>query len=327
MFYGCDFTFNGTACSDFGMVMYDFGNSKESGFELTSPAEYDSDDSRLGYRNKYYGQKQKNPLVLTLTFGVNEDRLGKGLNPKNPRWLQRREINDISVWLTGVRGYKILTIDQYDMQDYYYLCHCTGLELLDDGVFPCAFKATFTCDSPYAYAELSPTVYEFTPPLLQLGKFFVENPSPYAGFLYPTVHIDIGPADSVEASTWLGQTSTINIGITNGFDGEARNSINMSGLPRKQGRLTLNCQTCQMSFTPASSSDEGITPSALYGMSEGGFIRIYPIDSVSKAIADISENLAGSWGTGINEFITHSSNTDTKFIITVECNFPVDIGG
>lgn len=336
MFYGCNFTFNGTSCSDFGLMMYNFGDNKSSGFTLTSPAEYDSDDSRQGFRNLYYGQKQKEPLVFDITFGIDTERLERTMDIRNPRFLLRREINEISKWLTGVRGYKILTIDQPDMIDYYYLCHCTELTILDDGSYPCAFTATFTCDSPYAYAEISPTIYDFVPPSAGFGSFLLDNPSPYSGFLYPKIEIDIEPKNydpndtqngPNNLATWKAKTSKLRFTMTNAFEQDTRSTFSISDFPRINGRLTIDCQTCQLSFEPSSSSDTGPTATQLFSMIEGGFPRIYPAEDIAKAVSDYNDTLSDSWGIGTNKFVVYGNATDTRFRIWVSCKYPVDIGG
>lgn len=202
MFYGCEFSFNGISCATFGLALYNFGSSRSSGFDFASPAQFDEDSSRHGYRNRFYGQKQKEPMEIKLTFGLFGERLDRGVDVRDPRYLRRSEINTITSWLTGTRGYRRLEIDQPDMKDYYYKAHCTKLSLIGDDWYPYGFEATFECDSPYAYQDRTSISVEMRAvPDPESGKLpaligktvYLPNDSAYSGAISPIVSIDIAP--------------------------------------------------------------------------------------------------------------------------------------
>jgi hypothetical protein len=164
----------------------------------------------------------------------------------------------------------------------------------------------------------------------------LDNPSPYSGFLYPKIEIDIEPKNydpndtqngPNNLATWKGKTSKLRFTMTNAFEQDTRSTFSISDFPRINGRLTIDCQTCQLSFEPSSSSDTGPTATQLFSMIEGGFPRIYPAEDIAKAVSDYNDTLSDSWGIGTNKFVVYGNATDTRFRIWVSCKYPVDIGG
>ena len=288
MFYGCEFSFNGISCAAFGLALYNFGSSKSSSFDFASPAKFDEDSSRHGYKNKFFGQKQRDPLEIKLTFGLFGERLDRGVDVRDPRYLRRSEINIITSWLTGTRGYRRLEIDQPDMKDYYYKAHCTKLTLLGDDWYPYAFEATFECDSPYAYQDKTSIVAELTSadwipaerPLLYYKVVYLPNSSAYGGTISPVVNIDISPLDPSRA--W---TDEIRIWFVNYFDSDldldSPATMGFAGLPRVSGRLTVDCEKCLLTH-----SDKSVSQSDLYTSSTAGFLKIHPANEAFERFRD-----------------------------------------
>lgn len=80
------------------------------------------------------------PLEFNLVFGTDEP-------------LDRFDLQEIQLWLTGYQDYQWLSFDQPDMEPYMFRCLVTELKPLTVGWVPHAFEATITCDCPYAYGH------------------------------------------------------------------------------------------------------------------------------------------------------------------------------
>lgn len=150
-FYGCQFTFDGVPCFEYGLMVYDIGSVVEDGKFASTPSEILEQRTAKRYTPLYYGVIRNKPLEFTFTFGADIDSVESG------RWLDRWEMDAISTWLTNKEGYKYLEIIQPDMDVIRYKCMITDLSYITQGKYPWAFSCTVTCDSPYAY--LYPETY------------------------------------------------------------------------------------------------------------------------------------------------------------------------
>jgi phage-related protein len=77
------------------------------------------------------------------------------------------------------------------MEYVHYKCITTDLELIEFENIPTAFKATFTCDSPYAYKY--PCTYEYSVENTFSAKLY--NESSINGYYKPKIEIDLGSGD------------------------------------------------------------------------------------------------------------------------------------
>lgn len=148
MFNSYEFTFNGESSLSYGLMLYDFGDrtQEEVGFGNKGSIVETRTNNRI--QPLHFGVNyHKTPLQFKLIFGTD-------------RALDRYELEDISLWLTGHQDYKWLTIDQPDLEMVQFKCLITELTPIMHGWLPVAFEALVVCDCPYAYgAEFS---YSYT---------------------------------------------------------------------------------------------------------------------------------------------------------------------
>lgn len=145
MFKGELFSFNEKRCDEFELTLYHINKVESNNFTLASPQkiqEHRLNRSHLGY---YLGSTQNEPMIIEMTFGVDNERLDAG------NYLKRDEINRILTWLTGDKGYKKLIIIDEDLSDYYYKCFVEKIEIIGNDDTPYGFNCVFKCDSPFAY--------------------------------------------------------------------------------------------------------------------------------------------------------------------------------
>lgn len=143
-FYGCEFSFDGIPCFEYGLMVYDFGSTSENG-KFTSSVKISEDRTAWRHTPLHYGATQNTPLTFSFTFGADTDSMDK------KQHLDRWEMEVIASWLTGHDEYKYLEITQPDMEAVRYKCIISNLEYTTYGNLPWAFKCEVTCDSPFAY--------------------------------------------------------------------------------------------------------------------------------------------------------------------------------
>lgn len=198
-FYGCDFIFDGKRLSTFlqpsgsaasykRMMLYNIGSYGQDDVDF-SVGEVMEDRINSRYDSLLYGLVQNEPLVFTLVFGIDPGDLA------GETCFTRGEVARITEWLTGHQTYRILKIDQQDMQGYRYHAMVTGLKLIADGGLPVAFSAEITCDSPFAY--LDPITY-----VVPLNGYdmvlYLDSPSTTNGYIYPVFDIQLSDATYVQ---------------------------------------------------------------------------------------------------------------------------------
>lgn len=150
-FYGSYFTYNGKSCKDFGLSLYDIGNTGQDDSKIASVGKPVEDWIPTRSKSFYYGLQQNNPLEFNLVFGVDFVNCTTSKD-----FLTRDKIAEINNWLTGHGdSRKWLTIDQPDMTKYKYYCTITDMKIITHGMYPWGFECTVTCDSAYAYKSAS----------------------------------------------------------------------------------------------------------------------------------------------------------------------------
>lgn len=144
-FYGCHFSFDGTPCTEYGLMLYDFGTSGSENGTLASGIEIVED--RIARRSTplHYGTVMNKPLEFNMTFGADLDAIDRGV------YLDRWDLDAITNWLIGHNTYKWLEITQPDMETVRYRCIITNLQYTSVGKYPWALNCTVQCDSPFAY--------------------------------------------------------------------------------------------------------------------------------------------------------------------------------
>lgn len=219
-FYGCDFTFNGTKASDKGLMLYNLGSYSQDDVDF-SVGEISEDRVARRYDGLHYGLIQNEPLQFTLVFGIDTDTLSGESS------LTRTKVAEITQWLTGHQGYKVLTIDQPDMVDFRFHAMVTGLKLIADGGLPTAFSAEITCDSPFAYKH--PIAY--TKSLLSGDNLFaLDNQSMTNGYFYPSFAATLTGASYIQFVNADDGNRMMRIGTTS------------SPIPSETATITIDCQ-------------------------------------------------------------------------------------
>jgi len=214
-FYGSSFSFDGTSCEEYGLMLYNF-SSNEQGPSEFAPINISEDRIRGKYKSLFYEDDYKQPLEFTLVFGADEYTAYRGES------IDRQEMEIIASWLLNKGGYKWLVIDQPDMDGIRYNCIITSLKTIEFAGHKWAFSCTVHCDSPYAYT--TPERFAYT---VNGTKSFVLRSRSTANIKYfPTVHIDL--------------TNGTTFTITNNTTGEITSLSNIPGGTRS---ITMNGET------------------------------------------------------------------------------------
>lgn len=177
-FYGCEFSFDGVPCSEFGLMVYNF-ESKEQDSVSFGNGDIIEDRLQTRYDSLMYGFDQNKALEYTLVFGANFESIDVGQS------IDRFDIEAISSWLTGHNTWKWLTITQDDMETFRYKCVITDLEPVIEGMMPWGFTCKVTCDSQFAYTLPE----KFNLDVSSTMKYSLFNRSSYNGYYYPSINI------------------------------------------------------------------------------------------------------------------------------------------
>lgn len=189
-FWGHSFSFNGTPCEAFDLMMYEFGAASDDGFSIAGTPTIVEDTVNTRYKPLHYGVTYNTKNEVVLTFGVNQRRIDDG------KYLDRSEVDEIAAWLTGYDQYKKLEIQQDDMMYVWYNVIATSLEYITYRGTQWALQATFTCDSPYGY--MYPQDYSVTL-TGTTGTLDIYSESSMNGWYYPIVKIS-GQSGAVSIS-------------------------------------------------------------------------------------------------------------------------------
>jgi phage-related protein len=185
-FWGCEFVFDGLPCSEYGLMIYDFGTEIQ-GDASFQPGDVEEDRTARRYDTLMYGLTQNKSLEYTLVFGANTDSVDVGES------LDRFEIEAIAAWLMGHDSRKWLAIVQDDMETFRYKCFISDLRLITYGNMPWAFSCRVSCDSPFAYTF--PEKYEFSVAGTLSANLY--NRSSYNGFFKPDIELDLSGTESL----------------------------------------------------------------------------------------------------------------------------------
>jgi len=224
-FYACKFSFNEVSCEAYDLEMYNIGSTSAGEISFASTPGIVEETIGRNWKPYFYGVQFKNKLSFSLVFGLNEERLDAR------RFLTRTEIHNISTWLTGYTEYKILTIDQDDMSDYYYKCMISGLEVIGSYGEQYAFKATVICDSPYAYYDAA----EVRENISGRSRIEIYNSGALHMPIYPKIIIENNDGDNL---------SIINLRESVNEDESTAPVFALSDIPSNVKRIVIDCATC-----------------------------------------------------------------------------------
>lgn len=125
----------------YGLYVCDFGGTGQSDVSFGNAGKIVEASTATRIKQIHFGVNyNEDPLEFQIVFGTE-------------RALDRYDMQNIAMWLTGHQNYQWLQIDQPDMQDYLYHCIITDLTPISVGWISHAFQATVRCDCPYAYGQ------------------------------------------------------------------------------------------------------------------------------------------------------------------------------
>lgn len=176
LFNSYEFSFDGESSLMYGLMLYDIGGTGQDDVSFGNKASIIETRTNNRIQPLHFGVNYHNePLKFTLVFGTD-------------RPLDRYEMEDISLWLTGHQDYRWLSIDQPDMENFQFRCIITELKPITDGWLPYAFQATVVCDCPYAYGF--PFEYQYT--ISEPTDILFRNESTTRALLRPMLQFQAG---------------------------------------------------------------------------------------------------------------------------------------
>ena len=219
-FHGTSMIFDGIACEEMGLVLYEFNNVRQEATKFVSNLAVQEDRIGSRYRSLFYGGTVNEPLTFTMVLCAREDKVAR--NEPFDRW----DLQKIASWLTGHTSYKWLQIVQSDMKDVRYRCICSDLTIVEVAGKAWGLSCKVTCDSPYAY--LTPMTFSFMATASKAATGTIMSESTHNGFYYPK--LTISP-----------KTNGGNLVITISNNVET-STFTMAGVPTGFGTLNIDCE-------------------------------------------------------------------------------------
>ena len=171
MFNSYEFTFNGESSYMYGLMLYDIDGNGQENVAFGNTAEIMEARTLHRIQPVHFGVNyHTSPLEFKLVFG-------------SDRYLDRYELENISMWLLGHQQYQWLSIDQPDMERVQFKCLITELTPISIGWLPIAFEATVVCDCPYAYGHPFDKQYKIS----GTTDILFRNESSVREFIKPTL--------------------------------------------------------------------------------------------------------------------------------------------
>lgn len=218
-FHGTSMIFDGIACEEMGLVMYEFDNYRQEPTKFSSSLAIQEDRIGGRYRSLFYGGTVNEPLVYKMVLCVREDKAMRGEH------LDRWDLQKIASWLTGHTEYKWLHIVQRDMKDVRYRCIFSELEVIEVAGNAWGVSCKVTCDSPYAY--LTPRSYSFTATKSNAATGTIMSESTHNGFYYPKL--------TIKPST----KTNVLVTIENKLEAS---TFKMLAVPTSFGTVSIDCE-------------------------------------------------------------------------------------
>lgn len=209
MFQTYSFSYADVSASMYGLFICDFDGNMNKDSPFGNKANII--ETRLPERVRpitYKINRHNEPLEFDLIFA-------------SERTLDRYELDEIAVWLTGHDHYQWLDIEQADMADKRYRCIISQLRPISIGWYPMAFEAHVVCDCPYAYGFPFSETYMVS----DSNTFVFRNPGTAREWLHPKLLVELD-ADTTEFS------------IANEADPD--NQMAFSGLPASARQIFID---------------------------------------------------------------------------------------
>lgn len=171
MFNASNFTYDGVYSADYGLQIADLDGSQVINTTVFTPTLM-TIKTNQSHRFFHNGILYENAPEHQFTV-ISEEPVTD---------LRRREILS---WLVGRTAFKQLRIHQSDLEDYYYMCVFTAVDIIYINGCCHGFALTATFDSPYQYGE--PTVVNITG-TGTAQTITIDNRSDLRdGYVYPTI--------------------------------------------------------------------------------------------------------------------------------------------
>lgn len=175
MFSATYFTYDGTHSSVFGLQMLDFNDESVTETTAFSPVltlNKTKASKRFFFGGIYYDQAPQHTFSVISATAIS-DTARKG----------------ILSWLVGRNEFKKLVIHQEDLENYWYNCIFTNVDIIYINGVCHGFRLTATFDSPYQYGE--PSVFQTKLPknVAGLGLTVTNNSALPDQYIYPTIEI------------------------------------------------------------------------------------------------------------------------------------------
>jgi len=139
MFNATDFTYDGVHSSAYNLLIASFDESNVTNTSVFAP---NVKTFRMPRKHKFYFAGVEYPEPPEFDFSIiTEDVL--------PDVLRR----EILTWLTGRNGFKKLEIHQPELEDYYYRCIFTAVDMIYVNGMCHGFHLTTQFDSPFCYGR------------------------------------------------------------------------------------------------------------------------------------------------------------------------------
>jgi phage-related protein len=172
-FYAKSFIFDGVPSEYYDMRVFSF----EGGGLINSPAGSDIEIfSKSVYRRPktyLYGSSQRPVLTFPLVFGSFTQVDGETRSA-------------IEKWLFGHSVYKILSIEQCDMDGFYYNCLLTSPKSIFIGNLNYAYSCEVSCDSPWMWEYPKTLTKTYSGSVVTDETFTFFNNSANNDYLYPS---------------------------------------------------------------------------------------------------------------------------------------------
>lgn len=249
-----EFTFAGESSVMYGMFVADFGNQTQDVVSFGNVANIVETRTSARVRPIHYGVKyNEKPLQFKLVFG-------------SDRPLDRYEMENVAMWLTGHQSYQWLTIGQEDLEHVAFRCIVKQLTPIMNGWLPVAFEAEIVCDCPYAYG----LPFENTYTISGETSILFRNNSSVREYVKPKLMIHLKGGES-------------EFSICNKSDNGR--TFQLSGLPPTGMDITVDTDTCVMSEATGEYNP--------YDYCNMNFFRLVPGDNELVIMGDGTLSISG----------------------------------
>ena len=170
MFNATYFTYDGIHSANFGLMIADFDDSSTTETLAFSPTLHTikpTKSIRFFHAGVTYDEMPQHTFSILSELPLSE--------------VTRREV---LVWLTGRNSFKPLQIHQPDLQDYYYRCVFTDIQIIFVNGHCHGFRVTANFDSPYQYGAKSIKEINVSSSSQEITLY---NSSDKLGYSYPTI--------------------------------------------------------------------------------------------------------------------------------------------